>query len=432
MSLGTIAHLQYYFARTGLLDGKGAQLAREKKDEEDKMTRQTSHGSADPLSPQNTSFLDPNISFDSGATSPLLASPEMSHSSNPADEPDPIAMPPTYSTYKKKPNHVAPPPSMSVLRRELREALEDAKKVLEAQQSGSEKEQVSGGLDSPARSSSGDDAAPTQGWHEIEGLHILDLITLAIRAAKNYYTSHDQPQRLYSISSERQIRSELYRVLDVLKRIGSRNFAGGYRPRETQEILRWISNIENLVTKDEKAERMEEEQRESWMWLNGNCAGHEREREWVFLKSFEPKGATIPVWTELTTEEQGPGPFLRELRDGIILVQLHNELVRNSWRQFGEIKTWHTDTNKPYRCMENLRYWIKAAQLRFDVRLDVDVSGVVNDKSFEAWRGFDAAILKWTRAVREELTQEWKEQKGSILDRPEVHIEPGGGEAQVV
>src|SRR5262249_42197940 len=28
MSLGTIAHLQYYFARTGLLDGKGAQLLR--------------------------------------------------------------------------------------------------------------------------------------------------------------------------------------------------------------------------------------------------------------------------------------------------------------------------------------------------------------------------------------------------------------------
>ena len=28
MSLGSIAHMQYYFARTGLLDGKGAQLAK--------------------------------------------------------------------------------------------------------------------------------------------------------------------------------------------------------------------------------------------------------------------------------------------------------------------------------------------------------------------------------------------------------------------
>ena len=29
LSLGSIAHLQYYFARTGLLDGKGAQLAKD-------------------------------------------------------------------------------------------------------------------------------------------------------------------------------------------------------------------------------------------------------------------------------------------------------------------------------------------------------------------------------------------------------------------
>ena len=28
MSLGSIAHMQYYFARTGLLDGKGGQLAK--------------------------------------------------------------------------------------------------------------------------------------------------------------------------------------------------------------------------------------------------------------------------------------------------------------------------------------------------------------------------------------------------------------------
>jgi hypothetical protein len=30
LSLGSIAHLQYYFARTGLLDGKGGQLARKR------------------------------------------------------------------------------------------------------------------------------------------------------------------------------------------------------------------------------------------------------------------------------------------------------------------------------------------------------------------------------------------------------------------
>ena len=30
MSLGSIAHMQYYFARTGLLDGKGGHLAKKR------------------------------------------------------------------------------------------------------------------------------------------------------------------------------------------------------------------------------------------------------------------------------------------------------------------------------------------------------------------------------------------------------------------
>ena len=34
LSLGSIAHLQYYFARTGLLDGKGGQLAKESKNKQ--------------------------------------------------------------------------------------------------------------------------------------------------------------------------------------------------------------------------------------------------------------------------------------------------------------------------------------------------------------------------------------------------------------
>ncbi|KAK8206575.1 hypothetical protein M8818_004408 [Zalaria obscura] len=40
MSLGSIAHMQYYFARTGLLDGKGAQLAKEAKQKAHKENEQ--------------------------------------------------------------------------------------------------------------------------------------------------------------------------------------------------------------------------------------------------------------------------------------------------------------------------------------------------------------------------------------------------------
>lgn len=431
MSLGTIAHLQYYFARTGLLDGKGGQLAKERRDGEPKQPQlRTASGTY--VNPQTLSFLEPQQSqLESGGISPFSASPEMSHASDGLEEPQLLALPPTYSTYKQKSHYVPSPPNLSVLRRELRESLEDAKKVLEAQDTATEKGTAMAGTTESVQQS--DYAPPTQGWHEIEGLHVLDLVTLAIRAAKNYYTSHDQPQRLYSICSERRIRTDLFNVLETLKRVGSRNFAGGYRRKEIDEILHWIANIENLVAKDEQAEKEEREKRESWMWLNGSCNGHEREREWVFLKSFEPKATVLPPWSELPEDGQ-PGPFLETLRDGIKLVQLHNELVKSSWRQFGEIKSWHTDTVKPYRCMENLRFWIKAAQLRWDVQLEVDVSGIVNDKGPEAWRGFDAAILKWSKAVREQMTEEWKEhnQTRQQMDGPVLQVEAGADAAAAV
>ncbi|KAK4887938.1 hypothetical protein LTR28_003144, partial [Elasticomyces elasticus] len=92
------------------------------------------------------------------------------------------------------------------------------------------------------------------------------------------------------------------------------------------------------------------------------------------------------------------------------LVHLHNSFVEKSKRKFGEIKTFHTDTSKPYRCAENLRYWLKAAELRWDIRLSVDVSAVVNGKA-GGWKGFDEAILKWSQIVRGELMSEWAEHK---------------------
>jgi hypothetical protein len=83
---------------------------------------------------------------------------------------------------------------------------------------------------------------------------------------------------------------------------------------------------------------------------------------------------------------------------------LHNALVARSKRKFGEIKSWHTDVAKPYRRAENLRYWAKAAELRFDVRLNLPVQDIVHG---EKWRQFDEAVLKWSSSVREELLEEW-------------------------
>ena len=100
--------------------------------------------------------------------------------------------------------------------------------------------------------------------------------------------------------------------------------------------------------------------------------------------------------------------------------------MARSKRKFGEIKSWHTDVAKPYRQAENLKYWAKAAELRFDVRLALPVQEVVHG---EAWQAFDEAVLKWSRKVREELLEEWatedraKPPKLKVEDEG-VHMQP--------
>ena len=401
LSLGSIAHLQYYFARTGLLDGKGGQLAKDSK-----IKNASSKLDTNPM-PRIYDYPE------------LTLSPTGTEDGTPLEteqEPfEPVMLPPTVSTYSHKVQYISPPPDSETLRQDLKTALEKSRKALvEAQTQNKEaldrRKTETGSSDSSGED--GDDRlssafSQSSGWYEIQGVHMLDVVTLAIRAAKIYYTSHENTQRLYSIKSERQIRQELYGVLDILKKMANRNFAGGMKDEELTMIQDWVDDIEGFLAKEEAMEEQEQKTRDSWEWLEGSWEGRERARERLFLSSFLSDGV-LPEWTPVDASSLTPTPFLEALRTGVTLVQLHNALLKKSKRQFGDIKTFHTDTAKPYRCAENLRYWIKAAEIRWEIKMVVNVSGVVNGKS-EAWPDFDAAILQWSKAVREELTKEWKE-----------------------
>lgn len=485
MSLGSIAHLQYYFARTGLLDGKGAQLAKEEQLKKAREHRRAylQNGREDALSAlegthpgyeaqapdlehenrenippersesKQTMYLDDPFStvetdtvfrpqsypqtrlssesrtlstmpsFDA-PPSPTNGSPRLLHV-DPSLElpPEALYLPPTVSTYKQKSTYVPPPPDMSVLRRELREALDDANKLLrDLEADARERPPVE---DSPVRGPNREVPAPEQ-WQEIQGLQVLDLITLAIRAAKNYYTSHEVPPRLYAIRSERRIRSDLYTCLEVLKKLASRNFAGGVRKSERDAVQSWVSGIEDLVNRDEQSENDEHRKRQSWHWIDGDWSQREREREFLFLRSFDEHPESLPAWSQPSDNMQADEatPFLKSMQDGLRLCQIHNSLLKSSRRQFELIKTHHMDTNLPYRCSENLKFWVKAAELRWDVLLDVDVAGVVHSDSRAAWIQFDQAILKWCTTVREELTREWKEQHEALqMERPKMRFQ---------
>lgn len=412
MSLGSIAHLQYYFARTGLLDGKGGQIANPPKHGENRGQSTSANGSMFPsLRASSAPVCRPEPSnFGAGSVDRPVEEQDLVDQEH-------VMLPPTVSTYSHRVQHVPPPPDTEALRETLRQGLEQVRRVMVELQV----QQVAcvdwwGGLgDGLIRSdqklsSTSSESPPSQGMHELQGIHLLDIVTLAIRSARIYYTSHDHLERLTSIKSERKIREELFTVLDVLKRMAARNFAGGLKVDERTVIDNWIVQVEELLVQEQEKERLEQRERESWPWLNdGDWSGREYEREWLFLNSFMTDVDRLPAWNPPTQVETLPTPFLSACQSGLLLVRLHNVLVNKSKKHFGQIKTFHTDTAKPYRCAENLRYWVRAAEIRWETKLTIDVTGVVHGRSERAWTDFDCAILTWCRAIREELTREWTE-----------------------
>lgn len=333
-------------------------------------------------------------------------------------------LPPTVSTYSHRNQFLPPPPDSEMLRTDLKKALLDAAKALREVQDYNATFNMRR-KDSDVDQNS-DESAPASfsGWHEIQGLHILDVVTLAIRAAKIFYTTHENPQRLYSIRSERQLREDLLNVLDTLKRMAGRNFGGGVKEEELTAIQAWVGDINGLIAAEQAVEVQESQERERLRWLEGDWTDREWEREWLFLCSFVAEG-NLPEWKPLDAGHSGASPFLQTLQNGLLLVQLQNAILKKSKRQFGEIKSFHTDTGKPYRCAENLRYWIKSVEIRWEIKLKVDVTGVVHCRD-DAWLDFDAAIFHWSRTAREELTKEWKEGSARIeVPHPSIY-EPTG------
>ncbi|KAK3937072.1 hypothetical protein QBC46DRAFT_18816 [Diplogelasinospora grovesii] len=471
LSLGSIAHLQYYFARTGLLDGKGGQLARK---------RPHQRGHALDLSALDTSSMyltpkalggnsDHDSSYASMGSSPdLSAAPvfggglgndlivespieedhlrgsqdEREYYSDPDfEELDGPMLPPTVSTYNHRVKPLPKPPSIAELKGELTSALDIAATAIKEAKDGkipaaAQLSQPPSPLPLPptshpqqqvdGTSPSSPPAVAAPGWYEIQGMHILDVMTLAIRAAKIYYTSHDRPDRLDAIKSEKELRGELLSVMDVLKRMATRGFVGGMRGDEFSTMDAWIVGLRSMLSAEDDMEAAEAAERASWTWLHKPhlWEGQEYRREEAFMRAMldrnppDPninnkiEGIIIPEWTPIdrTLVSPKPTPFLESLSNGLRLVQLHNCAVRKSRRRFGAIPTFHTDTQKPYRAADNLRYWIKAAELRWEVLLKVDALGLqynnTTDNNPKLWVEFEDAILQWCRKVREEISGE--------------------------
>ncbi|EGR52671.1 uncharacterized protein TRIREDRAFT_73580 [Trichoderma reesei QM6a] len=389
MSLGSIAHLQYYFARTGLLDGKGGQLARKKQ----------------PRATLDLAALEgtPDLSGQGYITGSPTGIDDMDDFYDGFLEEDPDMLPPTASTYNHREKVIPKPPTVAELKTELEGALRDALKVLKEA-----KERKEGSYKAPSDAPQYPNMPEenTQSWFELQGMNILDFVTLAIRAAKNYYTAHELPDRLDAIKSEKQIRTDLLGVMEVLKQMATRNFKGGVRDEEIATMTSWIDSVFDILKKEAEIEATEQAERQGWAWMRGDWTGKELERERQFLMSMDPDDEPLPEWTPASSSAELPTPFLEAMQNGLRLVRLHNAAVKKSRRRFGAIPTFHVNTQKPYRSADNLRYWAKAAELRFECMISIDALGIVYNSGPQVWLDFEAAILKWCAHVREEITNE--------------------------
>jgi len=308
------------------------------------------------------------------------------------EEGDEVMLPPTVSTYSHRTSYVPPPPDQKMLKRDLVEALENALQSLEACEKALQTEEE-----------------PTQGFYEIQGLQVLDTTTLAIRAARLYYALHTNPKRLNAIRPDQQIRKELYDVLEVLKKCAGRNFAGGFREDERLAVLVWVSEVGMIIDQEAKLEEKERKERNNWLWLDDARwpANTEKQRELAFLDWLLREASDcLPPPLEPSGAQQSE--FFRSLSDGRRLIRMHNAAVKRSKKQFGQIDKFHDDIAKPYRRADNVRYWLKAAELRWELKLKLDVMAVVNGQAESpAWVIFEDTVLQWSKSVRTELTKDW-------------------------
>ena len=114
--------------------------------------------------------------------------------------------------------------------------------------------------------------------------------------------------------------------------------------------------------------------------------------------------STVPQLPEPHSQE-----FLEALRPGTRLCQIHNALTHFSLRPFGLITRFHTDTTVQYRVTDNLRYFAKAAEIRWEIHLDWDVEEIWR-ASPEGYAILREQLGKWCHGVINEMKKIYQEE----------------------
>ena len=255
-------------------------------------------------------------------------------------------------------------------------------------------------------------------------MEVVESATLTIRLAQRYRAQI----RHEDWEDEKKLRRDAFEVLSILRGIAER--AGRDVGEEEKLVVRkWCKDVRARIERDDEVRRQMWERAVSWMdgeW-EGKEWGNPRptltiiltlERYHLLLSQFDTSEPPLPA---PTTDS-----FLHTLRTGTKLCIIHNAITHFSLRPFGLITRFHTDTSVRYRVTDNLRYFAKAAQIRWDIQLDWDVEEIwhatpLGDEMLQRELG------KWCEFIINEMTKLYREEVnegGQVLD--ELLAELGG------
>ena len=251
--------------------------------------------------------------------------------------------------------------------------------------------------------------------HERTDMEIVESATSTIRLAQRYRAQI----RHEDWEDDKKLRRDAVDVLVILKRVAERE-GNDVTDDEKAVVRRWCNDIKARVDRDDEVRREMWERASAWMdggWEGNewgisphyNCAYSGRYH--LFLSQFDTSEPSIPPPSE--------AGFVDTLRSGTKLCVIHNTLTHFSRRPFGLITRFHTDTSVQYRVTDNLRYFAKAAQIRWDIQIEWDVE--------EIWRATPEGIAmlkeqlgKWCHAIINEMTKIYHEEineGAEVLDK---------------
>lgn len=195
--------------------------------------------------------------------------------------------------------------------------------------------------------------------HDVTNVHLASLRTGALDVLDAVSRMESSHRRKSAVGVEDEYRGAEYDNVDK-----ERSIVTCYLDT-VDECLFGVSKSNGKQVIDENHTLDTGRKLESWAVEEKSPA-----RNTAFLVAHLPSDTTIP------SLDSSKAACLSALSDGRLLCYVYNSVVRRSRRPWGYITRIHSDTMRTYRATDNLKFFAAACKIRFDLCLDWDTTQI--------------------------------------------------------